>query len=663
MKIKTLLTLICTLALSTALAEQSNGQAPAAKGNEATLSFEDIPELKEAYISISPGERNDGILVGELGLENAGKALILKLVQEIADSGHGNFDSYLIAHKGKLILESYYRKGRIDLPHPQASATKTYTSMALGRAIQLGYLTMADLYKPLTSFLKGLDHTKFVAGTEKITLHQALTMRSGIQLSAKEREEIEKNPAMVKGQKHLQAFLEHSQPITDASQQFAYKDDPRLVMQVIEAVVPGTAKDFIKRELLDKMGITNYEWLTEINGLPRSGSGTSLTSRDMLKWGILIINNGKWKGEQLVPAAFVEKATSKIVNQSEEYDDPGKGVSGTAYGYFTWQADLSVNGKSYLSQSARGGSGQNIIVVEELDLVIVSTTHRPVDDVTAVTATRALSAFTQNTSTNRERQSPIEFPSLKNRYLGQKTPGLTPKPFAPGIVASEEYVVAGGNFSPDMKEFYFSRQGGEYKEAVRFVMHYKNGSWSKPTALSIDNDQYVERFNPGWSEMKSLELFKNINVHGLSVSAKGTYYIDHYTNEGDGPLRISRLINGQREAPQPAEEVINTGKWVAHPFIAPDESYLLWDVEREGDHGADIYISFRQSDGTWGKAINMGDTINTGLYDQWPRVTPDGKYLLFWKGDEKLRADGSKYRVGSPYWVDAKIIETLRSRQ
>ncbi|MCE7995196.1 MAG: hypothetical protein HEP71_24675 [Roseivirga sp.] len=257
----------------------------------------------------------------------------------------------------------------------------------------------------------------------------------------------------------------------------------------------------------------------------------------------------------------------------------------------------------------------------------------------------------------------LDFPALENRYLGQKPPGLTPKPFAPGIVASEEYVVAGGNFSPDMKEFYFSRQGGEYKEAVRFVMHYENGAWSKPIALSIDNDHYVERFNPGWSEMKSLEHFKNINVHGLSVSAKGTYYTDHYTNEGDSPLRISRLINGQREAPKPADKVINTGKWVAHPFIAPDESYLLWDVERDGDYGADIYISFRQPDGKWGKAINMGDTINTGLYDQWPRVTPDGKYLFFWKGDEKMRADGSNYLVGSPYWVDAQIIETFRNNQ
>lgn len=256
-----------------------------------------------------------------------------------------------------------------------------------------------------------------------------------------------------------------------------------------------------------------------------------------------------------------------------------------------------------------------------------------------------------------------DFPALENRYLGQKPPGLIPELFAPGIVSTEEYVEAGGDFTPDMKEFYFSRYGGKYKKRTLFVLQYKNHKWSRESVLSTDIEKYRERFNPGWSEMKSLEPYKDIPIHGLSVSAKGTYYIDEYTREGNGVLRYSRLINGEREAPKPLDKVINTGKWVAHPFIAPDESYLMWDVEKEGDYGADIYISFRQQDGSWGAAINMGDKINTGLYDQSPRVTPDGKYLFFWKGDEKVREDGSTYMVGSPYWVDAQIIENLRPKQ
>ena len=255
-----------------------------------------------------------------------------------------------------------------------------------------------------------------------------------------------------------------------------------------------------------------------------------------------------------------------------------------------------------------------------------------------------------------------DFPPLVNRYLGQKPPGLTPELFAPGIVSTDEYVESGGRFTPDMKEFYFFKYGGEYTKSTLFVMKYENNAWSEPSALSTDMDNHIDTFNPGWAEMKSLKAFKNINVHGLSVSAKGTYYIDDYNSKGDGPLRYSRLINGQHEAPKPVEKVINTGKWVAHPYIAPDESYLLWDVERKGDYGADIYISFQEKGGSWGKAINMGEEINTGLYDQSPWVTPDGKYLFFFKGDEKLREDGSKYLVGSIYWVDAQIIEKLRPK-
>lgn len=374
-------------------AQQSDGSAPEATAAETTGSFRDIPYLREAFIDPAPADRKDGIPVGELGVDGGDKSLILTLAQEIAGNKYGNFDSFLIAHKGKLIFESYYKRGRINLPHAQASATKSYTSLALGRAIQMGYLTMADLDKPLMNFLKDLDPTKFVAGVEKITLHKALTMRSGIDISTEQREEFEKNPNQLNGQGQVQTFFEHSTPITEASQVFAYKDDPRLVMQVIEAVVPGSAKDFIKNELLDKLGITNYAWETDSNGLPRSGSTTSMTSRDMIKWGTLAINKGKWNGEQLVSAAFLAKATSKIVDQSEEYDDTTKGVSGTAYGYFWWQADFSVGDKTYLSKSARGGSGQNIYVIEALDLVVVTSTHRPVENSVAVTATRVLPAF------------------------------------------------------------------------------------------------------------------------------------------------------------------------------------------------------------------------------------------------------------------------------
>jgi len=406
MKNKTGLLLIIFLFLTRiGFTQQGEDHAPEATAAEVEAftggsegPFRDIPILEKAFINASPTDRKDGILVGELGVDGGNKAMILKLAQEIADDKHGTFDSFLIAYKGKLLFESYYSRGRINLAHPQASATKTYTGLALGRAIQLGYLTMADLDKPLISFLKDLDPTKFVEGVEKITLHKALTNSSGIRINKEQKEEIEKNPAALKGQGQVQVLLEQSTPITEASQTFKYGGGPRLIMQVIEAVVPGTAKDFIKNELLDKMGITNYGWQTAVTGLPEAGWRTSMTSRAMVKFGTLAMNKGKWNGEQLIPEDFIANATSRIVHVGD--DDVfggGKDVSNQGYGYFWWSADLKVGDKSYFTTSAQGGGPQYIILIEELDLMVVVTAHNNNDnDFLQMTAESILPAFIQN---------------------------------------------------------------------------------------------------------------------------------------------------------------------------------------------------------------------------------------------------------------------------
>lgn len=384
-----------------------NDLAPKASAEEAILmfwdmpkidrKFWDIPELETAYMDASPLDRSDGIPIGKLGVDGGNEELIMKLAQEISDGKHGKFDSLLIAHKGKLLFESYYLRGRVDLPHPQSSAGKIYYSLALGRAIQLGYLTMADLDKPLVSFLKDLDPKKFTKGAEKITLRHALTMRSGIRITQDQWDKWDatvKNLDSLKGQGIVQTHLELSAPITAESQTFKYQNDPMLVMQVIEAVVPGSAKDFIKNELLDKLGITTYGWkIDEVSGLPDS---SSMTSRSMVKFGFLVVNKGKWNGEQLIPENYIVNATQRLISTGD--DDifgGGKDVSNQGYGYYWWSADLKNGDKSYFSVSAQGGGGQYIILIDDLDLMVVVTAHDLEDTTQQLVAERILPAFFQ----------------------------------------------------------------------------------------------------------------------------------------------------------------------------------------------------------------------------------------------------------------------------
>lgn len=302
--------------------------------------------------------------------------MIVKLAQEIAESTYGDYDSFLITHKSKLLFESYYKRGRINLPHPQASATKSYTGLLLGRAIQLGYLTMDDLDKPLVSFLKDLDSTKFIEGAEKITLHKALKMSSGLRFSDEEITKFRENPEQFNSLEQIQASLELSEPVTSDNQSVKYQGiDPIMAMQVLDAVVPGSAKDFIKNELLDKLGINNYSWRNDLSGMPSADSGLSITSRDMLKLGALVINEGQWNGEQLISADYLAKATSAIVRPNEDWQPKT-----FFYGYLWYQTNLTTGDKSYDVNIAWGGGGNRIITIKALDLIIAITAHDCEDD-------------------------------------------------------------------------------------------------------------------------------------------------------------------------------------------------------------------------------------------------------------------------------------------
>ncbi|WP_420322564.1 serine hydrolase [Flagellimonas sp.] len=339
-------------------------------------SFREIPLLNNAFVSTAPEDREDGISVGELSIDSDEKNAILKVAQEIFDGKYGNYDALLISHKNKLIFESYYKKGRINLPHGQASAVKGYTSLILGRAMQLGYLTMEDLDRPLTHFLKDLDPKKFTKGTEKITLHKALTMQGGLTIDSEKWKEVENDSVKLKGQGLVQTLLEHSEPITKETQTYLYGNfNPMMVMTVIDAVVPGTAEDFIKEEFLDKLGITNYTWSKHASGLPQAGWQASIVPRDMLKFGHLVENKGKLNGEQFISAAYLEKATSGIVRPAIDWMPKNY-----LYGYFWYHTPVQVGNKSYDMTLAWGGGGQRVIVVEELDLTMVISGYDRDDD-------------------------------------------------------------------------------------------------------------------------------------------------------------------------------------------------------------------------------------------------------------------------------------------
>ncbi len=274
-------------------------------------------------------------------------------------------------------------------------------------------------------------------------------------------------------------------------------------------------------------------------------------------------------------------------------------------------------------------------------------------------------------------------------YLGQTPPGLTPTVFAPGIVSTADSEFA-GTFSPDGTEFYFTRRphnDSTGADSRIWFSRLEENVWTEPTYAPFTYDALefephitpdgsklfygsrrplpsgnqgsgraipwwiVERTAAGWGEPYPLDLSLQANIMYVTAANDGTIYFT------DGPsinaIWRAAFVDGTYAEPERLGPEINVGT-AAHPFIAPDESYLIFDSDSwqlEGQGNTDLYVSFRQADGSWTQPINMGPAINTEDGELCASVSPDGQYLFFARF-----IDGS----ADIYWVDARVIESLR---
>ena len=192
-----------------------------------------------------------------------------------------------------------------------------------------------------------------------------------------------------------------------------------------------------------------------------------------------------------------------------------------------------------------------------------------------------------------------------------------------------------GVFHPEMEEFYFTTSKSEPFRPTIIGFRKEDNVWRKytefrrrgETAFSPDGSRmhmakgYKDRSGDGWSDRQSLGPWfdrKDWGIMRLTASSKGTYVFDDF--KSNDVIRISTLKDGERQEPVLMDEEVNSGGYTAHPFIAPDESYLIWDSKREEGFGdSDLYIRFREADESWGPAINMGEAVNI------IEVRPDGQ--------------------------------------
>ena len=279
-----------------------------------------------------------------------------------------------------------------------------------------------------------------------------------------------------------------------------------------------------------------------------------------------------------------------------------------------------------------------------------------------------------------------EFPVLKGDYICGTRPGKTPEVFAPGIISTlffDEFQIT---FTPDGKELFYTLRTPAGGSRI-FHSRMEEGRWTKPALapFAFDCAEMEPKFSPdtrliyhskrplpgssdlstlfdlwivskkdaGWSKPVPYRVLpgKSTDIGYPMETNSGNIYF-----RGSGGICWAKFEEGGYRKPEAMGPEINGSEGGSHPFIAPDETYIIFDSNgRPDSYGAnDLYIAFRKKDGSWTKAVNMGERINTRHGELLGSVSPDGRWLFFTRN-----ADNNM----DIYWVDAKIIEELKQIQ
>nr|NQU93901.1 hypothetical protein [Bacteroidota bacterium] len=259
------------------------------------------------------------------------------------------------------------------------------------------------------------------------------------------------------------------------------------------------------------------------------------------------------------------------------------------------------------------------------------------------------------------------FSEFKGAYFGIKSPGTSPLKFE---------VKGYFQFFNNGTECYFEHNGIWYSKL-------ENGRWVLPVKTNIDYGAYAdfemnpsptgdkilfnsidrklpdnagEPFCPIWVSERIGNKWSKPEYTGVggmyaTCTNGGTLY---YTIDKDGSSDIARskFINDRyQESELITEQVFSDLYSDAHPYIAPDESFMIFDSNgRKMKNGCNLFISYRNKDGSWTKPVNMGEYINQKGGAALAYVTPDKKYIFY-------RTNG-----GIIYWISGTIIEDLNQK-
>jgi CubicO group peptidase (beta-lactamase class C family) len=312
----------------------------------------------------APPALNDDWEVSTLAAQSIDSVPIQNLIRFIQNDPR-NIHSLLIFRNNKLVSESYFYGWHRERLHASRSASKSFISTLVGIAIDQGHIS--DVNQKVFDYFPEYANLNN-AQKSSIEIRHLLTMTAGLQWD--ERNYLSDDPrndetAFEKSSDRL-GYILGKAVVNTPGQRFEYNSGwPVVEAAIIKKSTGEDAEVFARENFFTPLNITNYYWRKNADDGHITAIGPILLRpRDMGKLGQLFLDNGKWKGRQIVSAQWVADATATVT---------GNESNATGYGYHWWTATYTVDGNPVRTFRAQGSGGQYIFVVPDLNAVVVFT--------------------------------------------------------------------------------------------------------------------------------------------------------------------------------------------------------------------------------------------------------------------------------------------------
>jgi CubicO group peptidase (beta-lactamase class C family) len=345
-----------------------------------------------------PQAINDGIEVGtpsEVGLD---PSELYKAIDNIKNGTYGEIHSILVYKDGKLVVEEYFDGHDYDWDGPNFhgvlvqwdevkrhnvhSVGKSITSACVGIALELGLIDSVD--DPIFEYLSDYQHLN-TDGKDQITIEHLLTMTAGLEWdewgSSYASEENDVIALWLDCQDPIACVLE--KPLLhEAGSTFTYSGGNMILLgEIIENASGMDIEAFSWKYLFGSLEIDEPPWSWINEDVVYAGGDQYLAPREMLKFGILYLNNGVWNQERILSRDWIEMSSHPYQGPDSQWWNsflktipPGDSTWGRrGYGYTWWIHELRSNGIKVPVYFALGFGGQRIYLLPDQEAVVVFT--------------------------------------------------------------------------------------------------------------------------------------------------------------------------------------------------------------------------------------------------------------------------------------------------